>query len=121
MDMKTRTRGIVFLAAMISASIGWADISEAGECVGRVVGVKPISQYNHAKGSGFLAVRTGPGGKYRQVGEVYRGDEVAVFGRRGKWFHVNCLSGQCMNPLWGPAIPEGWVHGSYLRVPSPCP
>ena len=29
----------------------------AGDCTGYVVGVRPISQYNHAKGNGFLAVR----------------------------------------------------------------
>jgi uncharacterized protein YraI len=93
----------------------------AGDCTGRVVDVRPLKQYNHAKGNGFLAVRTGPGGKYAQVGELYLGDEVAVWNRRGNWYEVQCMSGTCNNPLWGQPSPHGWVSGRYLAVGGLCP
>ena len=117
--MIKRARAAVFHAAIVLISVSGVTQAYAGDCVARVVGVKPISQYNHAAGRGFLAVRSAPGGK--QVGEVYRNDEVSVFGKRGKWYQVSCLEGRCMNPKWGPAFPEGWVHGGYLAIPHPCP
>jgi uncharacterized protein YraI len=109
---------IVFAAGMAAALTGSA---RAGDCTGFVVGVKPISQYNHAAGNGFLAVRTGPGTKYRQVGEVYRGDEVSVYDRRGNWYAVTCMSGRCMNPLWGAPMPSGWVYKKYVNAGGVCP
>lgn len=93
----------------------------AGDCTGIVVGVKPISQYNHARGNGFLAVRTGPGSSYRQTGEVYRGDEVSVYDRRGNWYAITCMSGRCTDPLWGPAMPSGWVSKKYVNAGGVCP
>ncbi len=65
----------------------------AGDCTGNVVGVRPISQYNHAAGNGFLAVRSGPGTGYTQIGELYLGDEIAVWERQGNWLYVYCMSG----------------------------
>lgn len=93
----------------------------AGDCTGYVVGVKPISQYDHAKGNGFLAVRTGPGSSYQQTGEVYRGDEVSVYDRRGNWYAITCMSGQCMRPLWGQPVPSGWVYKKYVNAAGVCP
>lgn len=95
--------------------------AQAGDCTGRVVGVKPIREYNHASGTGFLAVRTGPGGSYRQIGEVYAGDEVSVYDRSGNWLAVTCMSGRCTRPLWGQPSPSGWVHRSYIRARGVCP
>ncbi len=106
-------------AAVLSAVL--AVPAMAGDCEGRVVGVRPISQYNHANGNGFLAVRSGPGGGYNQVGEVYRGDVLSVYGRVGKWYEVTCMAGRCTNPLWGPAYPQGWVHRNYVQVSGVCP
>jgi uncharacterized protein YraI len=93
----------------------------AGDCTGYVVGVKPISQYNHARGNGFLAVRTGPGSSYQQTGELYRGDEVSVYDRRGNWYAITCMSGRCMNPMWGTPMPSGWVSGKYIDAAGVCP
>jgi len=93
----------------------------AGDCTGYVVGVKPITQYNHARGNGFLAVRTGPGSSYQQTGEVYRGDEVSVYDRRGNWYAITCMSGRCTNPLWGEPMPSGWVSSRYIDAAGVCP
>lgn len=95
--------------------------AQAGDCTGYVAGVRPISQYNHAAGRGFLAVRTGPGTGYRQIGELYLGDEVSVYDRSGNWYAVTCMFGRCNRPLWGEPSPSGWVHRSYVRADGICP
>lgn len=104
------------LALAGMAASGWA-----GDCTGYVVGVRPVSQYNHAAGNGFLAVRSGPGTNYSQHGEVYLGDEISVWERRGKWYYIACMAGRCENPLWGVANPQGWVYGGYLSIGGVCP
>ena len=93
----------------------------AGDCTGNVVGVRPISQYNHATGSGFLAVRTGPGSKYAQIGELYANDEVSVWERSGGWLMVVCMSGRCTSPKWGEPSPRGWVSAKYVDYGGVCP
>ena len=109
---------VLSLAGFAGASSG---LAAAGDCTGHVVGVKPISQYNHAKGNGFLAVRTGPGSSYQQTGEVYRGDEVSVYDRRGSWYAITCMSGRCTSPLWGTPTPAGWVSRKYVDARGVCP
>lgn len=112
-------------AALMLSLAGLAVLSiapaSAGDCTGYVVGVKPISQYNHARGNGFLAVRTGPGSSYQQIGEVYRGDEVSVYDRRGNWYAITCMSGRCTQPLWGTPVPSGWVSRKYVDARGVCP
>jgi uncharacterized protein YgiM (DUF1202 family) len=93
----------------------------AGDCTGYVVGVKPVSQYNHATGAGFLAVRSGPGSNYAQHGELYLGDEISVWDRNGSWYYVYCMSGRCTQPYWGQPTPQGWVYGKYLSIGGVCP
>ena len=118
--MTTMIRNALLGAAALAASIAAAP-AFAGDCTGYVVGVRPVSQYNHAAGNGFLAVRTGPGSKYRQIGELYAGDEVSVWNRSGNWYQVACMSGRCMNPLWGQASPQGWVSKKYVKAGGVCP
>ena len=109
------------LAAPLVALLALTAPVQAGDCTGQVVGVRSLKHYNHARGNGFLAVRTGPGSGYRQIGELYLGDEVAVWDRSGNWYEVQCMSGTCMNPLWGQPNPHGWVSGRYLAVGGLCP
>ena len=55
-------------------------------CEGTVHGLS--GRYNPATGSGFLAVRAGPKRSAAQVGEMFNGDTVEVFTRRGGWYKV---------------------------------
>jgi uncharacterized protein YraI len=111
---------IVTLATVLIASaLAWP--AAAGDCTGTVVGVQPLSQYDHNAGTGFLAVRSGPGARYAQTGEVYAGDMVSVYDRRGDWYAVTCMEGACTNPLWGPATPSGWVYRKFVRADGVCP
>lgn len=93
----------------------------AGDCTGFVTGVRPLSQYDHAAGHGFLAVRSGPSRGSQQIGELYAGDEVSVWERSGNWYHVRCMAGMCTTPYWGQPTPTGWVHGRYLQIGGVCP
>jgi uncharacterized protein YgiM (DUF1202 family) len=78
-------------------------LAGAGDCTGNVTGIRPLSQYNHVAGNGFLAVRSGPGTGYQQISELYLGDEIAVWSRNGNWYQVQCMSGRCTEPALGPA------------------
>jgi uncharacterized protein YgiM (DUF1202 family) len=111
---------LVRLAAALILAFS-AGAAAAGDCTGNVVGVRPIPQYNHAAGNGFLAVRTGPGTSYAQFSELYLGDAVSVWDRAGSWYRVQCMSGRCLSPLWGQPNPNGWVYGRYLTVAGVCP
>lgn len=109
------------LALVIGLSLSVTALAQAGDCTGYVTGLSPISQYNHARGNGFLAVRSGPGGSYQQIGEVYLGDEISVWDRRGDWYAITCMSGRCEQPYWGNPVPSGWAYGGYLSFAGVCP
>jgi hypothetical protein len=106
-------------ASLLAFPLAWPVM--AGDCTGPVVGVQPLSQYDHKAGTGFLAVRSGPGAGFVQTGEVYAGDLVSVYDRRGNWYAVTCMEGACTRPLWGPARPSGWVHRKFVRAAGVCP
>lgn len=109
------------LCAVVVAVLGLSGPAMAGECVGYVIGVKPINHYDHAAGRGFLAVRSGPGGGYAQVGEMYLDDEFTVWQRQGDWLYVSCFNGYCETPYWGQPSPEGWAYAKYLSIGGTCP
>lgn len=114
-------RALSIAAALLLGVFSGAAPVQAGDCTGFVVGVRPMSQYNPATGAGFLAVRTGPGTQFRQIGELYRGDEIAVWERQGNWYMVRCMSGRCLRPMRGDPRPTGWVFGRYLDIGGLCP
>ena len=114
-------KAIRYALAAGSAAVVLGGTALAGDCTGNVVGVRPISQYNHAAGNGFLAVRSGPGTGYTQIGELYLGDEIAVWERQGNWLYVYCMAGRCQTPLWGNPTPQGWSYAKYLRIGGVCP
>lgn len=65
--------------------------------VATVMGLNP-------QGDGFLAVRSGPGTNYSKIGEVYNGDRVGTYERRGEWIAIS----------HGDNNQLGWVHGNWL-------
>jgi uncharacterized protein YgiM (DUF1202 family) len=112
---------ILVSCCVLFTTLSMAVPAMAGDCTGFVTGIRPVSQYNPATGAGFLAVRSGPGTGHRQIGELYAGDEVAVWNRSGSWFQIRCMAGRCTAPLRGAATPTGWVFGRYLTIGGVCP
>lgn len=72
-------------------------------CDGRVTGLSRT--YNPSTGAGFLAVRAGPTSQATQVGELFNGMRVELYGIKGNWFAIYSEDlGQ-----------RGWVHRRYVR------
>jgi hypothetical protein len=94
-----------FVPAAVALCVGGLSFhaaapAAAGYCEGRVHGLS--RHYDAATGSGFLAVRARPSGSSRMVWQLFNGDTVEVFGRRGNWYHVE-LDGI-----------EGWANARWL-------
>lgn len=77
---------IMALAAIATISIGSSVPVEAQYCEGTVHGLS--GRYNLARGTGFLAVRARPNASSRMVGQLFNGDTVEIFDRRGNWYRV---------------------------------
>lgn len=127
------TRSAILLCVLWAMSApAWAEVDvpiyeidgdgQAATCgVSEVHGLK-------ADGDGFLAVRSGPGAKYRKLGELYNGDRVTSLGRQGKWVAIVrdegtlnvtdlCANNGPRRRLRGSAL--GWVHSNWLRYLYP--
>lgn len=87
------------------------------QCWGRVVNLRPRSQYNLSTGAGFLAVRTKPSTRTgKKISELYLGDQVKVVARNGNWARLECISGGCTAPYQGSAGVRGWSSSKYLSI-----
>jgi hypothetical protein len=91
----------IALALTINAST--APQASAQYCEGTVRGLS--SHYNPHTGAGFLAVRTAPRKSAHQVGELFNGDTVEVFDRRGNWYRVAATDGSS----------DGWASTRWIR------
>ena len=95
---------LVLLFALTTLAAFNSGTAFAQYCEGTVHGIS--GHYNPATGAGFLAVRAGPKRAATQVGELFNGDTVEVFDRRGNWYKVASTTD---------ANNEGWVSARYLR------
>jgi Bacterial SH3 domain len=77
--------------------------ARAQYCEGTVHGLS--GHYNAATGAGFLAVRAGPRASASQRGELFNGDTVEIFQRRGNWYKVATTELPML---------EGWVNARWL-------
>lgn len=106
----------------VPVMVGGDDGVDACMSLGEVVGLNP-------KGDNFLAVRRGPGTKYKKIDEIHTGDEIFVCDEKGDWYGVvypdlnededmDCevsspieerdeYSGDCIS---------GWVHSRYVEI-----
>lgn len=96
---------------------GEADLDACGAS-GRVRGLK-------ADGDNFLAVRTGPGTRYRMVDKLRNGQNVSMCDEKGDWIGIvysrkdqRCGVGTPIarrQPYRGPCR-SGWVHKSFIEL-----
>ena len=94
---------LILFSAAGSLAVLNSTTAFAQYCEGTVHGLS--GRYNPATGSGFLAVRAGPKRSATQVGEMFNGDTVEVFTRRGSWYKVASTT---------TPIVEGWVSAKFL-------
>jgi uncharacterized protein YgiM (DUF1202 family) len=87
----------------IAAVIAFAAPASAQYCEGKVRGLS--NYYNPSTGSGFLAVRAGPTRSAAQLGELFNGDTVEIFTRKGKWYKIAATNGSV----------EGWASVRWIR------
>ena len=95
-------RGFLGIGILALALFAAAPASAYESCGGTVVGLS--SYYNQSTGSGFLAVRTGPGTGYQKIGELYNGNEVTLLDRRGNWYQIDAQG-----------IGIGWAFYKWIR------
>jgi hypothetical protein len=83
--------------------------------LGEVTGLNPA-------GDNFLAVRTGPGSKYKMIDKLHTGDRVWMFDYKGEWIGVvygsdsiECSPIRKDRPYAGPGR-KGWVHKKFVRL-----
>jgi len=98
-----------FLLALLLLTLGISSAREGSCHTAYVVGLDPY-------GDNFLAVRTGPSTRFRQIDSLYNGNRVFVCDYRGRWRLVEY--GQRCYLDYGRPVGQcrsGWVHGGYLR------
>lgn len=101
--MRKLVLSLSLFVAALTLDAGFATKAAAQYCEGRVYGLS--RHYNPATGSGFLAVRAGPRRSASQVGELFNGDRVEIFDRRGNWYRVAALDGSS----------DGWASARWIR------
>ncbi len=96
------TLALAFVFAAATPAIAMDSI-----CEGKVRGLS--ADYDPDTGSGFLALRTGPGTRYRQIGELFNGDYVEIRDRQGSWYN-----------LYAPSLDRaGWASSRWIRDNCP--
>lgn len=98
--MDRRSALVAFAGAALTFGLG-SGSATAQYCEGTVHGLS--GKYNLAKGTGFLAVRARPSSNARMVGQLFNGDTVEIFDRRGNWYRV------AMGGI------DGWAHARWMR------
>ncbi|MEA2028469.1 MAG: SH3 domain-containing protein [Campylobacterota bacterium] len=97
------------LFVVLFATLGLTSSIEARCHTAYVTGLDPY-------GDNFLAVRTGPSTRYRQIDSLYSGDRVYVCDYDRRWRLVYYGS-RCYLER-GRAVgrcDSGWVYGRYIR------
>jgi hypothetical protein len=93
----------IAVSSVLVLPLDTANEAQAGVCDGRVYRLS--QNYNPSTGAGFLALRAGPTAQATQIGELFNGMQLEIFGRRGNWLQV-----------YSPDLDqEGWVYRRYVR------
>ena len=86
-----------------------------GKTIGNVRGIS-------RNGDGFIAIRSGPGAKYKMIDKLYRnGKKVIIADKKGKWKGLVYGNGNCGTDLskkkgkaYEGFCKTGWVYGKYV-------
>jgi hypothetical protein len=103
--MSRHFRVMIAGATLFAATLGASPPVSAQYCEGTVFGLS--SNYNPATGSGFLAIRKNPTTNSQKIGELFNGDKVEIFDRKGNWYKIAA------------GMTEGWSYYKWMR--NSCP
>jgi uncharacterized protein YraI len=93
-------RGLAVI--VLGFALALPSMAAAQDCMGRVSGLS--GNYDPSTGSGFLAVRAGPNRSATQLGELFNGDRVTIYDRRGSWYQI-----------YADGIGDGWASARWIR------
>jgi hypothetical protein len=101
--------------------IGGNDEYDACGGTGMIVGLDP-------RGDGFLAVKSGPGLRYKRVDKLFNGEKVYLCSEKDVWLGVvysKSKEDDCnVMTSWPKKLPytgpcrSGWVHKDYVEITS---
>ena len=101
--MRNTVLTFTFAASTLALVAGFISPAKAQYCEGTVHGLS--GHYNPATGAGFLAVRAGPRARASQRGELFNGDTVEIFQRRGNWYKIATTEGPML---------QGWANARWI-------
>ena len=104
MSMKL-LRSALAASVLVAVGVGASVPVSAQYCEGTVHGLS--SNYNLAQGTGFLAIRARPTSSSKMVGQLFNGDTVEIFDRKGNWYKIAA------------GMTEGWSHRKWMH--NSCP
>ena len=102
----------------VPVTIGGDQYLDACAGKGVITGLDP-------RGDGFLAVKAGPGPRYKRVDKLFNGEQVYLCSDHGKWFGVvySKTKQKCnVTTPWAKPLPytgpcrSGWIHKSYVKI-----
>ena len=99
------------------------EVSEDND--GDACGANGVIEGLDPSGDGFLAVRSGPSSKFREIDRLYNGEEVYLCTQKGRWIGIvySKRANQCnVSTGWRATVPytgpckSGWVHANWVRA-----
>jgi hypothetical protein len=77
------------------------------------------------RGDGFLAVKAGPGLRYKRIDRLYNGDQVYICGTSGRWFAIvytrdrtdcNVSTPWARSMVYTGPCRSGWAHKRWIKL-----
>ena len=103
---------------MVPVIVGGESNLDACAGKGVITGLDP-------RGDGFLAVKAGPGPRYKRTDKLFKDEQVYLCSAQGNWFGVvySKTKQECnvMTP-WPNPLPytgpcrSGWIHKRYVKI-----
>ena len=117
-------RRVIGLSALVLMTVAYADksvpVMVGGNADFDACGSWGKVQGLDIRGEGFLAVRKGPGSKYRMIDKLHNGDGVWFCDSRGKWVGViygkncNVSSPIVQRKPYNGSCKSGWAFEKWL-------
>ena len=87
-------------------------------------GMTGVARGLDPRGDGFLAVKAGPGLRYKRIDRLYNGDQVYICGISGRWFAIvytrdrtdcNVSTPWARSMAYTGPCRSGWAHKRWIK------